>query len=236
VYWSTKNNLYGIENLSLIPGSVGAAPIQNIGAYGCELKDTFQKLEAINLVTKEKVIFNKSDCDFGYRDSVFKNQLKNQFIITKVYLQLMKIKHLNINYKELKEKITNDKINSQEIREIIIDIRNRKLPNPKNIGNAGSFFKNPIIKKNQLKILIKKYPKIPYFAGEIIKIPAAWLIEKLNWKGYRNEKCGIYENHALIIINHNHSTGEDIQNLAKRIKKDVYKEFNILLEEEVSII
>ena len=236
VKWSTENNFYGIENLSLIPGLMGAAPIQNIGAYGCELKDSFQKLEAINLKTTEKIIFHKSDCFFGYRDSIFKHELKNKFIITKVYLKLMKFKNININYQALKDKIQSDNINSQNIREIIINIRNSKLPDTKKIGNAGSFFKNPIINKKQLERLKQEYPKIPVFQDTIIKIPAAWLIEKLNWKGYKNKNCGVFNKHALIIVNHNNATGKEIVNLAKKIKYSVYKKFDILLEEEVTII
>jgi UDP-N-acetylmuramate dehydrogenase len=236
VSWSTKNKYYGIENLSLIPGSVGAAPIQNIGAYGCELKDTFLKLEAINLDTLEKVVFNKFDCKFGYRDSIFKNKLKNKFIITKVYLQLGKKKKLNLNYERLQEKIDPNHMNSEDVRNIIIDIRKEKLPDPKNLGNAGSFFKNPIINQNDLSRLRKEYPKIPYFIAEQIKLPAAWLIEQLNWKGYKAQTCGVYDQHSLIIINHNNATGEEIMNLAKKIKNNVYQKFNILLEEEVLII
>ena len=236
VAWSTKNKYYGIENLSLIPGSVGAAPIQNIGAYGCELKDTFVKLEAINVDTLEKVVFNKTDCKFGYRDSVFKNKFKNKFIITKVYLQLEKKKTLNLNYERLKEKIDPHKMNNEDIRNIIIRIRTEKLPNPKNIGNAGSFFKNPIINENDLNRLREEYPTIPCFRGEYIKLPAAWLIEKLNWKGYKEQTCGVYDQHSLIIINHNNATGKEIVNLANKIKNNVYQKFNILLEEEVLII
>ena len=239
VHWSTQNNYYGIENLSLIPGSVGAAPIQNIGAYGCELKDCFKSLEAINLITNQKLLFTKNDCEFGYRDSVFKKDLKNQFIITKVNLKLGKSKKLNLSYNELKDKVSNSglqDLNSEDIRNIIIKIRNSKLPNPRKLGNAGSFFKNPIINKNQLELLKNQYPKIPVFNNKKIKIPAAWLIEQSNWRGYKNQTCGVYDKHSLIIINHNKATGKEIEKLSQKIKKDVYQKFNILLEEEVSII
>ena len=239
VKWSTQHKFYGIENLSLIPGSVGAAPIQNIGAYGVELKDVFIKLEAIDLTDLKTQTFNKSDCLFGYRESIFKNQLKNKLIITKVFIKLNKTKKINVTYHILKEKIKQldfKKLDSQKIREIIIEIRNSKLPNPKKIGNAGSFFKNPIINQKQLIELQKEYPEIPFFKKEKIKIPAAWLIEKLNWKGYQEESCGVYEKHALILINHNKATGEEIANLSKNIKQSVYKKFNIILEEEVCIL
>ena len=236
VSWSTNRNLYGIENLSLIPGSMGAAPIQNIGAYGCEIRDTFKQLEAIHLETHEKIIFTQSDCQFGYRDSIFKNKLRNQFIITKVQLELMKIKKINIEYKGIKDKIKDRNINSNNIRETIISIRKNKLPNYLQLGNAGSFFKNPLINSIQLKKIQERYPNIPFYQANSIKIPAAWLIEKLNWKGYKENTCGVYQKHALILINHNYATGKEIQNLAKKIKKSVYNEFNIKLEEEVSII
>ena len=236
VAWSTKNKYYGIENLSLIPGSVGAAPIQNIGAYGCELKDSFKKLEAISLDTGEKVVFHKSDCEFGYRDSVFKKKLKNKFMITKVYFTLMKEKKLNLEYGQLKEKFKTIPINIQNVRNMIIDIRNKKLPNPKHVGNAGSFFKNPIISQVHLDKLKKEYPTIPFFKKEKIKLPAAWLIEQLNWKGYKEENCGVYDQHALIIVNLHHATGKQITNLSKRIQRNVYQTFNIILEEEVLII
>ncbi|MBL31641.1 MAG: UDP-N-acetylenolpyruvoylglucosamine reductase [Flavobacteriales bacterium] len=236
VAWTTKHNYYGIENLSLIPGSVGAAPIQNIGAYGSELKDTFQQLEAIDLKTKDKIIFNKSDCRFGYRDSIFKKELKNRFIITNVYLKLTKIKSINLSYKILKDNIATTNLKSEDVRKIIINIRNSKLPNPKKIGNAGSFFKNPILEKPQFKTLQKKYPEIPFFEESKIKVPAGWLIEKLNWKGHQEKTCGVYAKHALIIINNNNATGLEIKNLAEKIKESVYQKFNILLEEEVTII
>ena len=239
VNWSTKNNFYGIENLSLIPGSVGAAPIQNIGAYGTELKNVFLKLEAINLKTKEIIIFKKNECEFGYRDSIFKKKIKNKFIITKVWFQLSKIQNINTNYKALKTEIERLKLKnptSQEIRSIIIDIRNSKLPNPREIGNAGSFFKNPIIQKQQLHTLQQTYPNIPFFKKTEIKIPAAWLIENSNWKGYKNSTCGVYEKHALVIINHNKANGQDILMLTNKIKQSVYQKFNITLEEEVLII
>ena len=236
VKWSTEKNLYGIENLSLIPGSMGAAPIQNIGAYGCELQDTFKQLEAIHLETHEKIIFTKSDCQFEYRNSIFKNKLRDQFIITRVQLELMKIKKINIEYKGIKNKIKDKNTNSKNIRNAIISIRNSKLPNHLQLGNAGSFFKNPIINFIQLKTLQKKYPNIPFYKANNIKIPAAWLIEKLNWKGYKEKSCGVYEKHALILVNHNYATGKEINNLAKKIKNSVYDKFNINLEEEVSII
>ena len=240
VEWSTNHNLYGIENLSLIPGYVGATPIQNIGAYGSELKDVFVSLDAIDLFNQEKLILNKKDCKFSYRDSIFKNKYKNQFIITKVRLKLSKNNsNINLSYKTLAEKVSRlDKkiLSSRDISNLIIQIRQSKLPNPNHIGNAGSFFKNPTVTQQELNDLQDKHKDIPYFQKDNIKIPAGWLIEQLNWKGYRNKSCGVYEHQALVLINHNKATGNEIKELANTIKQHVNTKFNINLEEEVSII
>lgn len=239
VKWSVKNNLYGIENLSLIPGYAGAAPIQNIGAYGSELKDVFLELEAINIETIENTQFNKADCQFGYRNSIFKNSLKGQFIITRLKLILSKKKKINISYKGLYEEFKNtaiEDLNCKKIREKVIAIRKNKLPNPVTIGNAGSFFKNPIISESTLTKLQISHPEIPFFKkNEEIKIPAAWLIEKCKWKGHTEKTCGVYNKHSLILINRGTASGLEILKLAKKIKKDIYKNFNINLEEEVNI-
>ena len=240
VKWSTERNLYGIENLSLIPGYIGAAPIQNIGAYGAEIKDVFQELKAVNLQTKKTHFFNKFDCQFGYRDSIFKNKLKDKFIITKVTIKLSKINTLNLSYKAIKkelEKVNHKRFTSKDIREVIIKIRKQKLPDPKYIGNAGSFFKNPIINQDILNKIKNLHPEVPFFKNnDQIKIPAGWLIEKLNWKGFRDKNCGVYNKHSLVLINYGNASGIDIVNLSKKIKQDVNQKFNIKLEEEVSII
>lgn len=240
VQWTTDRNLYGIENLSLIPGYIGAAPIQNIGAYGVEFQDVFVKLKAINLKSKEIYYFNKLDCQFGYRDSIFKNSLKGKLIITNIKIKLSKKKRFILSYKALQNKIRNldiKQLNSQDIRQIIINIRNSKLPNPKAIGNAGSFFKNPIVNNKTVKSIQKSHPQLPIFQSkEEIKIPAGWLIEQLKWKGYKEKECGIYHKHSLVLINHGNATGQEIVNLSQRIKEDVLKEFNIKLEEEVLIL
>ena len=239
VIWSINKGLYGLENLALIPGYVGAAPIQNIGAYGVELNDTFESLDAIHLTTKEQITFTKSDCKFGYRDSIFKNQYRNEFIITKVRLKLSKNKNINLSYKALEQevkKLNKNNITCKDISKLVIKIRTKKLPDPKKIGNAGSFFKNPIISKNILYNIQKKYPDIPFYETNEIKIPAGWLIEKLKWKGYKNKNCGVYSKQALVLINHSNSTGKEIQNLANKIKQEVFQTFNIKLEEEVLIL
>ena len=239
VQWSVEKNLYGIENLSLIPGYAGAAPIQNIGAYGAELRDVFLELEAINIDTTENIKFNKADCQFGYRNSIFKKDLKGKFIITKLKLVLSKKQKVNISYNGLYEefKNTNRKdLSCKKIREKVIEIRKNKLPDPEKIGNAGSFFKNPIISQTTLSKLQTSHPKIPFFAkNKEIKIPAAWLIEKCKWKGYIEKTCGVYNKHSLIIINRGNASGQEILKLANKIKKDIYKNFNIQLEEEVNI-
>jgi len=240
VKWSVSQELYGIENLSLIPGQVGAAPIQNIGAYGVELKDVFKELRAISLTTNKLQKFNHKDCQFGYRNSIFKKQLKEQYIITKIKINLSKKPKFNTNYKSLQEKTKSmdpNQLTSQKIREIIINIRNSKLPNPKNLGNAGSFFKNPMVNIKKLQQLKEIYPKIPFFqTDKNIKIAAAWLIEQLQWKGYINNNCGVYDKHSLVLINHGNAKGTEIASLSKKIKQSVKKKFNITLEEEVLIL
>lgn len=240
VEWSTERNLFGIENLSLIPGYVGAAPIQNIGAYGTELNDVFQELTAINLQTKKLHIFKNADCQFGYRESIFKNSLKGKFIITKVKIKLSKISNPNLSYHAIKTEIENlnhKYFKSKDIRKIVIGIRKRKLPDPKVIGNAGSFFKNPIVDLETYNKIKLSFPKVPAFkTNKHIKIPAGWLIENLNRKVNVEEKCGIYDKHSLVLVNYGHASGKDILNLSQIIKRDVNRKFNIKLEEEVSII
>ena len=240
VSWSTKLQLYGIENLSLIPGSVGASPIQNIGAYGVELKDVFKELRAINLKTNKLRVFKKSECEFGYRNSIFKNELKEKYVISKIIIQLSKKQIVNTTYYGLENKLkkfTKKELTSELIRSKIIEIRNAKLPDPKIIGNAGSFFKNPTINKELLTNLQHDHPEIPFFENKIgIKVPAGWLIEKLKWRGHQEKNCGVSKKHALVIVNYGKATGKEILKLSNKIKKNVYKEFKINLEEEVSIL
>ena len=200
----------------------------------------FKELRAINLTTHKLKTFNRKECQFGYRNSIFKKQLKEQYIITKIKINLSKKKKLNIDYKSLKEKINLIKLNqltSRKIRKIVIDIRNSKLPNPKKIGNAGSFFKNPIITLKKLQKLKETYPKIPFFqTDKKIKIPAAWLIEKLHWKGYTNNNYGVYKKHSLVLINYGNAKGIEIAHLSQKIKQSVKRKFNITLEEEVLVV
>ena len=238
VLWSIKNNYGGIENLALIPGSVGAAPIQNIGAYGVELKEVFLECSAINIKTLNSKIFSLKDCKFNYRDSIFKNQEINKYIITSVKLKLTKKGHhkLSTNYGDINKLLGKSIPNPKNIAEAVIKIRKSKLPDPKKIGNVGSFFKNPIINKNLLKKNLIKYSDIPhYFVDGAYKIPAAWLIEKINFKGYRKGDTGVHRDQALILVNYGNSSGIEILKLSEQIQNEVYKNFSIKLIPEVVV-
>jgi len=240
VLWCISQNYGGLENLSLIPGNVGTSPIQNIGAYGVEIKDTFHQLETLEIETGITKIFTKEECDFGYRNSVFKNDLKGKYIITNVTFKLTKNNHnFNISYGAIKEYLKDIEHPSlKDISNAVISIRERKLPDPKEIGNSGSFFKNPVIDLNSFKNLQKKYPKIPhYVVSEIeIKVPAGWLIEQCGFKGKRFGDAGVHANQALVLVNYNNASGKEILNLAQRIQQEVKEIFNISLEIEVNVI
>ena len=239
VEWSIENNYGGIENLSLIPGNVGAAPIQNIGAYGVELKDVFDSCRVLSIDSNEIKIFNKDECNFNYRSSVFKSEKKNKYVILSIRLKLTKEPHsYNLSYESLRERFNDKDINLSNISREIIKIRESKLPDPKKIGNCGSFFKNPFIESEKLDILLEKYPKLPYHKGEngLYKIPAAWLIEKMGFKKKSLGDAGVYINQPLVIVNNGNATGSDILNFANSIKKSVKENFNIDLEEEVNIL
>ncbi len=236
-----KNNLFGMENLAYIPGDLGAAPIQNIGAFGVEQKDLFHSLSSISLDTNKEVSLDYNDCRFGYRDSIFKHDLKNKHIITKVRYILKKEQVLNFKYSLLSKEINKFGIenpDSQYIFDTIIRLRQKRLPDFKKIGNAGSFFKNPIITKEDAQKLSVIYPGLPVFRESDThkKIPAAYLIEKAGWKGKRNGDVGVYENHALIIVNYGNASGKDILNFANDIIADIHDKYNIKLESEVVIL
>ena len=240
VIWCLKNDLGGIENLSLIPGNTGAAPIQNIGAYGVELKDVFTSCEVLNVNTNEIVEFSKVDCQFEYRNSIFKKN-KN-YIILSVKLKLTHANHkLKVDYGSINEKlislgIVNPKIN--DIANIVTQIRKEKLPDPKKIGNSGSFFKNPIIKKKQLEKLKLNFKNIPNYkiSDENYKIPAGWLIEKAGFKGKRIKDYGVHKNQALVLVNYGNATGKEILEFSLSIEKAIQFIFDIKLENEVNII
>ena len=241
VLWAVHHDYGGIENLALIPGCVGTSPIQNIGAYGVELKDTFQQCEAIQIQTGEKRFFTNAECQFGYRDSIFKNELVNQYIITKVRFKLTKKPHtIQADYKSLKNYLEDKNINQPEITDVanaVTAIRQSKLPNPKEIGNSGSFFKNPILTKEQFYNLTESYPEVPSFdLGEgQVKVPAGWLIEQCGFKGYRNGDAGVHDKQALVLVNHGDASGQEILDLSKQIRQSVNKKFDIQLTPEVNI-
>ena len=242
VLWALDHDFGGLENLSLIPGNVGTSPIQNIGAYGVELKDVFESCNAIHIQTLEEVTFKPKDCEFGYRNSVFKQRLKGEYIITSVRFRLSKNHHkLRTGYGAIKDWLTGEKITKPGIKDIsnaVIAIRQSKLPDPRVLGNSGSFFKNPIINKEEYLKLQEKFPEIPsYYIGEDqVKVPAGWLIDKAGLKGYRRGDAGVHKNQALVLVNYGEATGEELLDLSREIKNKIYSEFGIKLEPEVNII
>jgi UDP-N-acetylmuramate dehydrogenase len=240
VLYCLAHNYAGIENLSLIPGTVGAAPIQNIGAYGVELKDVFLQLEAWHIHEKSVVTFLLNDCSFGYRESVFKKKYKNEFIILSLTVRLQKHPVFHIEYGTIQqelEKMNVQQLSIQAIAQAVMNIRQSKLPNPEEIGNAGSFFKNPEVDSDFYNSLKQKYTSMPGFATAThhIKIPAAWLIEQCNWKGYREGDAGCYIKQPLILVNYGNATGRQIFELSEKIIDSVYQKFQIVLEREVNI-
>lgn len=235
-----KSGYYGVENLALIPGKVGAAPVQNIGAYSVEQKDVFVSLTGVDLLKKEIVHLNKVECKFGYRTTIFKEELKDRFIITSVQYKLSREKKFNLSYKELEQEVTKFPgavIDLQYIFDTVCRIRKSKLPGVEEIGNAGSFFKNPIVSKEKYDELMGLYPSMKgYHSGFSFKLSAGWLIEQCGWKGKRNGDAGVYYKHALILVNHGNASGKEILNLANEIQTSVLKKFGINLEPEVLII
>ena len=240
VLYCVSKNYGGIENLSLIPGTVGAAPMQNIGAYGVELKDVFDSLEAVNLNNLETSVFNHEQCRFGYRESVFKHQLKDQYFIASVTIRLQKFPKINSSYGQIKSVLEKEAVTDPTIADIsrvVCQIRSSKLPDPAVIGNAGSFFKNPEITDSQFEKLKNEYPHIPGYKTETgMKVPAAWLIESCGWKGKRIGETGTHVEHALVLVNYGHAKGSDIKTLALEIIKSVKDKFDINLHTEVNII
>ncbi len=241
VEFTVARNFGGLENLTLIPGTVGAAPIQNIGAYGVELKDTFVSLKAMELSSFELREFQREDCNFGYRDSVFKQKYKGKYFIYEVTFRLKKNPELNISYKSLKEefeKIENLDPTVRIISEIVKKIRTSKLPDPKILGNAGSFFKNPELNKEEFEVLKTQYEDLPFYKidDDIFKVPAGWLIEKCGLRGFRDGNVGTYPNQALVIVNYGVNSGEEIKNFSKKIQQIVFDKFGVNLQSEVNII
>lgn len=242
VLWCIDHNYGGIENLSLIPGNVGTTPIQNIGAYGIEIKNVFASCEAININSREIKEFNKKDCQFGYRESVFKNALKEQYIITSVVFKLTKTNHkTNSSYGAIETELANNNISTPTIKDIsnaVIAIRKSKLPDPKELGNSGSFFKNPIISVDKYKELHKKHPEMPHYviSETEVKVPAGWLIEQAGFKGKRFGDAGIHKNQALVLVNYGNATGQEIVAVSKNIQKTILEKYEIVIEAEVNII
>lgn len=241
VLFCIQHHLAGIENLSFIPGTVGAAPIQNIGAYGVELREVLVKLTAMRLSDGTLHTFEHSDCRFGYRDSIFKRELKNQFIIVSVDLRLNKTPIFRLDYGAIKETLAAMQIKDVSIKAVsdaVIKIRQQRLPDPKKIGNAGSFFKSPILPKQQFHAMYQQFPQMPYFLddNEHYKIPAGWFIEQCGWKGRRLGEAGVHEQHALVLINYGKGSGRDIKQLAEQIQASVKDKFAIELIPEVNII
>ena len=236
VKFCVSKNWYGIENLSLIPGSVGAVPIQNIGAYGVEVKDYIYDVNGIDLKNNTKKTYSNKSCDFEYRDSIFKRELKNNFFVTEVTFILNKNKKFTLDYSELKN-INSQNLTIQNVRDKIIEIRNSKLPDPKLLANAGSFFKNPVINIKIAKKIKEKYNDFKYYQinESMVKISAAWLIEKSGWKGHKEKNIGVYNKHALVLVNYSSENGKDIKMLSKKIKESVLEKFNVTLEKEVNV-
>jgi len=232
---------HGVENLAHIPGKVGAAPVQNIGAYGMELKNSFLQCEAIDLTTGKAKVFTKEECRFGYRESVFKGELKGRYVITSVDFLLKKNAPLHLEYGNIKAYLEQNGIESptlQQLHDAICAIRDAKLPNVKQIGSAGSFFKNPVIDRSKFEALQKDYPKMPHYdePDGRVKVPAGWLIEQAGWKGWRDEHVGVYDKQALVLVHYGGGKGEDIVALALNIQDSVEAKFGIRISPEVNLV
>lgn len=241
VLWTLSQDFGGLENLSLIPGNAGTAPMQNIGAYGVEIKDTMVELTALRIDDLQLQIFTNKECHFGYRESVFKNIYKNQYIILDVTFRLSKRNHqLHTEYGSIKNELAHLGIEHPTIHDVsraVINIRSSKLPNPAELGNSGSFFKNPVISKEKFEEVKKRYPEIhAYPQGEKMKVAAGWLIDRAGWKGKRFGDAGVHKNQALVLVNYGKATGQEIYDLSERIVEDIYEKFGIKLEREVNII
>jgi UDP-N-acetylmuramate dehydrogenase len=238
VQYCVRHNYGGVENLSLIPGNVGSSPIQNIGAYGVEIKDTFYMLDAVSLRTGEFREFLAEECAFGYRSSVFKYELKGQYLILSVTFRLRKRPLLNTSYGAIPAEleVMGETPSMKSVAQAVINIRRSKLPDPQKIGNAGSFFKNPVVNEMQFKELKARYPEMPAYPAENgSKLAAGWLIEQCGWKGFREGDAGVHARQALVLVNYGKATGHDVYGLSIRIIESVKEKFNVVLEPEVNI-
>ena len=242
VIWTIDQNLGGLENMSLIPGNVGTTPVQNIGAYGTEIKDTFDTCEAISIESQEMKTFTNSACHFGYRESVFKNEVKDQYIITSVVFKLTKRNHkINTSYGDITAELAKNNITNPTLKDVsnaVITIRQSKLPDPKELGNSGSFFKNPILLKSDFEKIHQQFPEMKYYeiSATEVKVPAGWLIEQAGFKGKRFGDAGIHKNQALVLVNYGNATGQEILDVSKNIQETIFKTFGIHIEAEVNVI
>jgi UDP-N-acetylmuramate dehydrogenase len=240
VLYCVDNGFAGVENLSLIPGSVGASPMQNIGAYGVEVKDVIEKVEAFHIEKNELHTFSNADCQFGYRESVFKRALKGQYIITHVYFKLSTNPNINTSYGAIESELNAQGITKASIKDVsntVIAIRQSKLPDPKQIGNAGSFFKNPVVPILMFENIKVQYPTVPSYPADegFVKVPAGWLIEQAGWKGKTLGNYGVHKNQALVLVNYGGATGKEIWDLSSQIVADIHQKFGIELEREVNV-
>ncbi|MEM8521548.1 UDP-N-acetylmuramate dehydrogenase [Flavobacterium sp. PL12] len=242
VLWTISQNFGGLENMSLIPGNVGTTPVQNIGAYGTEIKDTFISCKAVDIENQQLKEFSKAECHFGYRESVFKNEEKDKFIITSVVFKLTKKNHkINISYGDIAGELNKNNIvepTLEEISNAVIAIRQSKLPDPKELGNSGSFFKNPIVLKSEFNAIHKRFPEMKYYdiSETEVKVPAGWLIEQAGFKGKRFGDAGIHKKQALVLVNYGNATGQEILNISKDIQNTIFEKFGIRIEAEVNVI
>ena len=241
VNYCLLNNLGGVENLALIPGTVGSSPIQNIGAYGSEVKDVIDSVEVVDIKSIQMNEMKNEECSFGYRCSIFKKELKGKIIISSVNFRLNKKHKLNMDYGAIREEFSKAEISEPTIQDVanaVTAIRRAKLPDPKEIGNSGSFFKNPSVNKQKFAELVLLYPVMPSFtqADGTFKIPAGWLIEQSGWKGYREGDAGVHKDQTLVLVNYGNASGQDILNLADKIKESITEKFGIDLEMEVNVV
>jgi UDP-N-acetylmuramate dehydrogenase len=242
VLWTLAQNYGGLENMSLIPGNVGTTPVQNIGAYGTEIKDTMTSCEAIKIDTLETKTFSNADCHFGYRESIFKQDVKDKYIITSVVFQLTKRNHkINTGYGDIQSELAKNGIENPTIQDVsaaVIAIRKSKLPDPKDLGNSGSFFKNPILLKSDFEKIHAQFPEMKYYdvSETEVKVPAGWLIEQAGFKGKRFGDAGIHKNQALVLVNYGNATGQEILAVSKDIQKTIFEKFGIQIEAEVNVI
>lgn len=242
VLFAIDNNLGGLENMSLIPGNVGTTPVQNIGAYGTEIKDTFVSCDAIDIDTQQMRTFTKDECNFGYRESIFKNEAKDRYVITSVVFKLTKRNHkINTSYGDITKELANQNVTTPTLKDVsnaVIAIRQSKLPDPKELGNSGSFFKNPIIPKSQFEEIHPNFPEMPHYvvSENDVKVPAGWLIEQAGFKGKRFGDAGIHQNQALVLVNYGNATGQEILAVSKDIQATILEKFGIAIEAEVNVI